>query len=51
MQFNFMPKKGTNGTVPILKQLQEKYHAKGKKLHMYFVDQAKTFDRVSKEIL
>ena len=47
-QFGFMPERGTND-VFILRQLQEEYHAKGKKLHMCLVDQEKAFDRVPRE--
>ena len=38
MQFGFMPGRGTADTIFILRQLQEKYLAKNKKLFFLFVD-------------
>ena len=46
LQFGFLPERGTIDAVYILRRLQEEYHAKGKKLSMYFVDLEKAFDRV-----
>ena len=37
-QFGSKPERGTIDPVFILKRMQEEYHAKGKKLHMCFVD-------------
>ena len=51
MQFGFMPERGTIVAVFILRRMQEEYHAKGKKLHMCFVDQEKAFDRVPGKVL
>ena len=38
MQFGFMPGKGTTGTIFTVRQMQEKYGSKGKKLYFAFVD-------------
>ena len=46
MQFEFRPDRRTTDAISILRQLQEKYLAKHKKLHMAFVDLEKEFDRV-----
>ena len=35
MQFGFMLKRGTIDAVFNLKRMQEEYHAKGKKLHVF----------------
>ena len=51
MQFDLMPVNGTIDAVFIIGSLQEKYHAKGKKLYMCFVDLEKAFDRVSRKVL
>ena len=48
MQFGFM--KG-NGTIFIVRQMQEKFRAKGKKLYFGFVDLEKAFDRVPREVI
>ena len=44
MQFSFMTGCGTTNVIFILRQLQEKYVAKKKKLYFAFVDLEKTFD-------
>ena len=44
MQFGFMPERGTTNTKFILRQLQEKYQAKKRKLHFVFLDLEKAFD-------
>ena len=44
LQFGFIPERGTNYTVFILRRLQEECHFKGKKLCMCFVDHEKAFD-------
>ena len=46
-----MPERGTIDVVFILRRLQEKCHAKGKKLCMCFVDLGKAFDSVSRKML
>ena len=40
-----MSERGTIDAVVILKKLQEEYHVKGKKLHMYFVDLVKSLTK------
>lgn len=45
-QFGFMPGKSTIDAIYIVRQLQEKYSAKKKKLYHVFVDLEKAFDRV-----
>jgi len=56
MQFGFM--KGKGPLMPflldgifIVKQMQEKFRAKGKKLYFVFVDLKKAFDRVPREVI
>ena len=44
MQFGFMTSKRTTGTIFIVRQMQEKFRAKGKKLYFGFVDLEKAFD-------
>ena len=51
MQIGFMSDKGTIDAVFMLGRLQEEYHAKGKKLHMWFVDLDKAFDGVPRKVL
>ena len=51
MQFGFMSERRTIDAVFILRRLQEEYHAKGKKLHMCFVDLEKAIDRVQNIVL
>jgi len=52
MQFAFMKGKGTTGAIFfIVKQMQEKFRAKGKKLHFGFVDLENAFDRVLIEVI
>ena len=46
MQFGFMPDGITINAVFILRRMHEEYHAKGKKLHVCFVDLEKAFHRV-----
>jgi len=50
MQFGFMPGKGTTDAIFTVRQMQEKYGCKGKKLYFAFVDLEKTFDRVPREV-
>ena len=51
MQFGFMKGKGTTDAIYIVKQMQEKFGAKGKKLYFGFVDLEKAFDRVPREVI
>ena len=51
MQYGFMPNKSTTDAIFIFRQLQEKYLAKGHKLHHLFVDLEKAFDRVPRRIV
>ena len=46
VQFGFCPGLGTTDAIFILRQLQEKYLAKHRKLHTPFVDLEKAFNRV-----
>ena len=46
MQFGFMKGKGTMNAIFIVRQMQEKFRAKGKKLCFGFVDLEKAFGRV-----
>jgi len=50
MQFGFMPGKGTTDAIFTVRQTQEKYWCKGKKLYFAFVDLKKVFDRVPREV-
>lgn len=45
MQFDFMSGRKTANTIVVLRQLQENYFAKKKKLLFVFVDLEKGFDR------
>ena len=45
-----MPGRGTIDAVFILRQMQEEYLAKQKKLYMCFVDPEKAFDRVLRKV-
>jgi len=38
MQFGFMPGKGTTNAIFTVRQMQEEYGSKGKKLYFAFVD-------------
>ena len=51
MQFGFMKGKGTTDTMFIVRQLQENFTVKGKKLDFGFVDLEKAFDRVLTELI
>ena len=46
-----MPGKGTTDAIFILRQMQEKFLAKDKKLYFAFVDLEKAFDRVPREVI
>ena len=45
MQFGFIPGKGTTDAIFTVRQMQEKYGCKGKKLYFAFVDLEKAFDK------
>ena len=45
MPFGFMPGKGTTDAIFTVRQMQEKYGCKGKKLYFAFVDLEKTFNK------
>jgi len=51
MQFGFMKGKGTTVAIFIVRQMQEKFRAKGKKLYFGFVDLEKACDRVLREVI
>ena len=51
MQFSFTPGKGTTDALFIVRQMQEKHLAAGKKLYIAFVDLEKAFDRVPRKVL
>ena len=51
MQSGFMPGKGTTDAIFIMRQVQEKYQAKKKKLYYAFVDLEKAFDRVPRQMV
>jgi len=51
MQFRFMKGEGTTDAVFIIRQMQEEFRAKGKKLYFGFVDLEKASDRVPREVI
>jgi len=51
MQFGFVKDKGITDAIFLVRQTQEKFRAKGKKLYFGFVDLEKTFDRVPREAM
>jgi len=51
MQFGFTKGKGTTDTIFIVRQMQENFRAKGKKLYFGFVDLEKAFDRLPTEVI
>jgi len=50
MQFGFMKGKGTTDAIFTVRQMQENFRVKGKKLYFGFVDLEKVFDRVPREV-
>jgi len=46
MQIGFMKGKVASDAIFIVRQMQEKFEAKGKKLYFGFVDLEKAFDRI-----
>jgi len=51
MQFGFMKGKGTTDAIFTVRQMQENFRVKGKKLYFGFVDLVKAFDRVPREVI
>ena len=51
MQFDFSSSRGTTDAIFIIRQLQEKYLMKYRKLYMAFVGLEKAFDRVLSKVL
>jgi len=51
MRFGFMKGKGTTDAILIVRQMQEKFRAKGKKLYFGSVDLEKAFDRILREVI
>ena len=51
MQFGFWSSRGTTDAIFIIRQLQEKYLMKYRKLYMAFVGLEKAFDRVLSKVL
>ena len=49
MQFGFMPGRGTTDAIFILRQSQEKYLAKNRKLYFAFVDLEKALDQAPRK--
>jgi len=49
MQYGFMKGKGTTDAIFIVRQMQEMFRAKGKKLYFGFVGLEEAFDRVPRE--
>jgi len=51
MQFGLMKGKGTTDAIFTVRQMQEYFRVKGKKLYFGFVDLEKAFDRVPREVI
>jgi hypothetical protein len=51
MQFGFTPGRGTTDAIFIVRQLQEKFRAKGRPLYYAFVDLEKAYDRIPREVV
>ena len=49
MQFGFMPERGTNNAIFILRRMEEEYHAKGKKVVCVFCGLRESFRQSTKE--
>jgi len=50
MQFGFMKSKGITDAIFTVRQMQENFRVKGKKLYFRLVDLEKAFDRVPREV-
>ena len=51
MQFGFMKGIGTTDAIFIVRQMQEKFRSKGKKLYFGFVELENAFDMVAREVI
>jgi len=51
MQFGFMKGEGTTDVIVTVRQKQDNFRVKGKKLYFGFVDFEKAFDRVPREVI
>ena len=51
MQFGFMPGRGPTDAILIVRQLQENFLDKNKKLYLAFIDLEKASDRIPNKIL
>ena len=51
MQFGFMPGRGPTDAILIVRQLQENFLDKNKKLYFAFIDLEKASDRIPSKIL
>ena len=51
MQFGFTHGKSTTDAIFIVRQVQEKFRAKDRRLYYAFVDLEKAFDRVPREVV
>jgi len=51
MQFGFMKGRGTTDAIFTVRQMQENFRVKGKKLYFGTVDLEKAFDRVPSEVI
>ena len=51
MQFGFMRGKGTTDAIFVVRKMQEKFRANGKKVYFGFVDLEKAFDSVPREVI
>ena len=48
--YGFIKDKGTTDVIFTVRQMQENFRVKGKKLYFGFVDSEKAFDRVPREV-
>jgi len=51
MQFGFVKGKGTTDAIFAVRQMQENFRVKGKKLYFGFVDLEKAFDKVPRDAM
>ena len=51
MRFGFMKGKGTYDAIFIVREMQEKFRAKGTELYFGFVDLGNAFDSVPREVV
>ena len=50
-QFGFMPGRGTTDAIFVVRQVQEKFLEKNRRLYLAFVDLEKAFDRVPRKVV